>query len=176
MTELVPTLRDFEEKSWIIGDEESTAIYMSCAAWQMQAKEVYAGGFQGLKTKNPLLFLGSPFDPLTPLPSARNTSAAFKGSAVLQHNGYGHCSISQPSLCSAKAVRAYFRDGSLPDPGTVCEPSVPIFRPADETLSTILAPLNHTSKRSPQDEDEDAKLLEAMGHIGRAMSRRVRLV
>jgi hypothetical protein len=101
-------------------------------------------------------------------------TSAFEGSSLVQHDGYGHCSISQPSLCTTKAVRAYFKDGTLPDPGTVRQPSVPIFRPADESLSTIFAPLNGTSKREVEESDEDAQLLEAMGHIGRDMSRRGR--
>lgn len=171
VTDIIPTLQEFKEKSWIIGDSQSTALYISCAAWQMKAKEIYSGGFEGLKTKNPILFVGSPFDPLTPLASAKNMSSAFEGSGLVQHNGYGHSSISQPSLCTAKAVGAYFKDGTLPDPGTVCEPSVPIFRQADESLSTILAPLNGTTKRDIEERAEDVQLLEALGHIGRDMSR-----
>ena len=55
----------------------------------VQAKERYTAGFDNIRTKNPFLFVGSPFDPLTPLASARNVSAGFEGSVVLQHNGYG---------------------------------------------------------------------------------------
>ena len=32
-----------------------------------------------------------------------------------------------PSLCTAKAVRAYFTNGTLPANGTVCETDVPLF-------------------------------------------------
>lgn len=32
-----------------------------------------------------------------------------------------HCSLSGPSLCTAKAVRQYFQTGELPPPGTVCD-------------------------------------------------------
>lgn len=176
LTDLVPTLKEFKEESWVIGDTEPVAIYMACAAWQMKAKEVYSGGFTNLKTKNPLLFVGSPFDPLTPLQSAQNMSTGFEGSALVQHDGYGHCSISQPSLCTAKAVRAYFQDGTLPDPGTICQPSVPIFRAADLTLETILEPLNGTSKRAVKERDDDMQLLEAVEDIGRTMAQRGRLV
>jgi hypothetical protein len=174
VSDLEPALQEFKDESWIIGDSESTAVYMSCAAWRTKAKEIYSGGFDGVKTKNPILFVGSPFDPLTPLPSAKNMSSAFEGSALVQHDGYGHCSVSQPSLCTARAVGAYFKDGTLSEPGTVCKPSVPIFRPADESLSTILAPLNGTSKKDIEEREEDVQLLEAMGHIGRDMSRRGR--
>ena len=120
------------------------------------------------------LFVRRPFDPMTPLPSAKNISAAFEGSGLLQHDGYSHGSVSQPSLCTAKAVRTYFKDGTLPDPGTVCEPSVPIFRPADESLLTILARLNGTSNRAVEEREEDVQLLEAMRHTRQDISRRGR--
>lgn len=171
VTDLVPTLQDFVDKSWIIGDTEATTVYMSCAAWQFKAKEIYSGGFQHLKTKNPVLFVGGPFDPLTAFAGAQNTSGAFEGSGLLQHDGYGHCSISQPSLCTAKAYQAYFKDRTLPDPGTVCKPSVPIFPGPDDFLLDVL---NQTSKRSVEARDEDVKLLEAMHAIGRDLAKRGR--
>jgi hypothetical protein len=135
----------------------------------MQAKERYTGGFEDLKTKNPLLFIGSPFDPITPLPSARNASAGFMGSVVLQHDGYGHTSISQVSLCTARTVLAYFRDGALPGPGTVCKPDVPIFVTAGEiSLRTqmLLGRLNETSEKSVVEKNEVDELLEAMRDMG----------
>lgn len=66
-------------------------------------------------------------------------SKGFKDSVVLTQNSVGvriptfvdsldanpskqHCSISAPSLCSQKYIRDYFIDGTLPPPGTVCEP------------------------------------------------------
>lgn len=36
-------------------------------------------------------------------------------------NAYGHTIPATPSLCSAKYIRAYFQNGTLPDDGTVCE-------------------------------------------------------
>lgn len=32
-----------------------------------------------------------------------------------------HTSLSAPSRCTARAIQAYFQDGTLPVPGTVCE-------------------------------------------------------
>lgn len=34
---------------------------------------------------------------------------------------FQHCSLAASSACTARAIRAYFRDGTLPEPGTVCE-------------------------------------------------------
>ena len=45
----------------------------------------------------------------------------FPGSVALEQASQGHCSISSPSLCTAKYVRSYFQTGKLPANGTVCE-------------------------------------------------------
>lgn len=85
------------------------------------------------------------------LTSARNISAGFTGSVVLQQNSTGvsgispliyssgvltldclnliqHTSISGFSTCTALAIRAYFENGTLPAPGTVCQPDTQIFQ------------------------------------------------
>lgn len=41
--------------------------------------------------------------------------------SLLIQNGYGHCSLAHPSLCTAKKIRAYLLDGKLPEDGTVCD-------------------------------------------------------
>ncbi|CAI4212347.1 unnamed protein product [Parascedosporium putredinis] len=92
----------------------------ACALWPFEAKERYEGDFH-VKTKNPLLFIGNTYDPVTPLASAKNMSAGFEGSVVLQHNGFG------PSNCTIKAIQKYFASGELPEADTVCEPNLPLF-------------------------------------------------
>lgn len=52
-------------------------------------------------------------------------SALFPSSAVLTQKSPGHCSISGFSACTAAAVRAYFRDATLPGPGATCALSPP---------------------------------------------------
>lgn len=80
-----------------------------------------------------------------------------------------HASIAQPSLCTAKTIRSYFVNGTLPEPGTICEPDVKLF--SEETLDEVLAPLANLTKRSFG--TEDAMLLTAVkslgGKFGRAM-------
>lgn len=46
-----------------------------------------------------------------------------------------HCSLAAPSLCTAKAIRAYFRNGTLPEPGTMCDIQSQIF---GEQLNPLL--------------------------------------
>merc|ERR1712000_76788 len=144
---------------------------IQCAPWKMRAKEVYSGSWSNIRTKNPLLIIGNTYDPVTPLVSARNNSAAFEGSIVLQHNGYGHCSIAQPSLCSAKYVQAYFENGTLPAPGTICEVDVPLF--SDETWANAFSPisLNGTSAGMVKRSVEDSALLKAMTGLSRSPAR-----
>ncbi|KAF2165669.1 hypothetical protein M409DRAFT_23959 [Zasmidium cellare ATCC 36951] len=71
-------------------------------------------------TRNPVLFIGNSVDPTTPLVSAWNVSAGFRGSVVLRQDGVGHTSLAQASVCTSNAIAAYFNHGSLPAPGTVC--------------------------------------------------------
>jgi hypothetical protein len=89
LTEILPILDEFLINGDGTGDTEPIGIFMACAQWKVKAKEIYTGGFHNITTKNPVLFVGNTFDPLTPLVSAYNTSAGFDGSVVLQHDGYG---------------------------------------------------------------------------------------
>jgi pimeloyl-ACP methyl ester carboxylesterase len=106
---------------------DSTDIVITCARWLFDAKERYTGNFT-VSTRNPVLLIGNTGDPVTPIASARNASAGYEGSVVLEHNTYGHCThLTQGSLCTARAIRAYFLDGTLPEPNTVCEVDVELF-------------------------------------------------
>jgi hypothetical protein len=75
----------------------------------------------GVETKHPLLILSTTYDPVSPLVSARSANKAFVGSKIVEVKGYGHCSVSSPSICLARHVRDYLSDGKLPDSHTKCE-------------------------------------------------------
>ena len=60
-----------------------------CAQWQFMAQDRYAGGFDGIETAVPVLLVGNTLDPATSIVSAKNMSAAFEGSGLLEINGYG---------------------------------------------------------------------------------------
>jgi hypothetical protein len=55
-----------------------------------------------------------------------------------------HCSLAAPSICTQKYVRDYFIDGTLPEPGTVCEPVSQPFPPAGLKASDEQAILSAT--------------------------------
>jgi pimeloyl-ACP methyl ester carboxylesterase len=71
-------------------------------------------------TANPILFASSLYDGVTSLQSARRMHDAFPGSGLLVTNGEGHTTTDEPSLCSAKTIRRYFRTGRLPDGAVRC--------------------------------------------------------
>ncbi|KAF7547481.1 hypothetical protein G7Z17_g7696 [Cylindrodendrum hubeiense] len=136
----LPTIRARHEASLYVGDT-GDSVAMRCARWKLPAKERYSGDFR-VTTKNPMLIIGNTYDPVTPLDSAKNVSEAFEGSVLLQHDSYGHDSLPQASLCTAKAVRSYFVDGKLPDLNTVCHIDVPLFSGSDgwkEVLEQLAA-------------------------------------
>ncbi|KAK8036914.1 hypothetical protein PG991_001228 [Apiospora marii] len=78
-------------------------------------------------TNFPILFIGNTADNITPLRSSYNNSAAFPGSVVLVQKSYGHASVAAPSTCTARAIRAYFQNGTLPAPGTQCDQDFELF-------------------------------------------------
>ena len=67
---------------------DASDIVVSCARWRFDAKERYEGNFT-VKTRNPIMLIGNTADPVTPIVGARNASAGYEGSVVLQHDSYG---------------------------------------------------------------------------------------
>jgi pimeloyl-ACP methyl ester carboxylesterase len=94
-----------------------------CGQWKMPAKERYSGPFENIKTSNPLLVIGNRFDPVTPITSAKNISAGFEDSYLLEINSFGHTSIvrGSESDCAFDVIKGYLADGSLPKEAKVCE-------------------------------------------------------
>ncbi|OJD30778.1 tap domain-containing protein [Diplodia corticola] len=125
MEETLPAIDEQMRLSRLGGDVFSSTV-MQCARWQMDAKERYLGDFN-VQTRTPILTIGNTYDPVTPFASALNASKSFPGAVALEHHGFGHASIAQASICTVKAVQAYFLNGTLPEPGTVCEVDQPLF-------------------------------------------------
>ncbi|PYI02585.1 proteinase [Aspergillus sclerotiicarbonarius CBS 121057] len=165
MEELLPYIRISEALSKIASDNANGD--MTCAQWnkKMYAKERYTGDFN-VKTANPVLILSNTFDPITPLAAAKNLTATFEGSVLLEQNGYGHTTLSMPSLCTAKAIRAYFNNGTLPANGTICQTDVPLF-----TTLTYEDVWPKNFQRSVGSVD-DTNALKALMSIREKMSRR----
>lgn len=139
-----------------------------CTVWKIPIAETYRGKF-GSETRNPMLIANGIYDPITPLSAARNVSAAFDGSVVLQHNGYGHGVNSHPSLCTGMAIKKFFESGELPEEGTVCEPDVgPFALERDSDIDDLLSgsPVAKRNEEGTYTQD-DVKLLKAMRELGK---------
>jgi pimeloyl-ACP methyl ester carboxylesterase len=131
------------EVSRFTGDT-ATSITAHCAQWPWQAREIYQGDFQ-VKTKNPILLASNTRDAHTPLRSAFNVSSGFEGSAVLEVNSTGHGTIGAPSMCGFLATRAYWQNGTLPKPGSVCDAPHPF---SGYTWNDVLEEIAGQSKNS----------------------------
>ncbi|KAI0489474.1 TAP-like protein-domain-containing protein [Xylaria cf. heliscus] len=114
-------LDDSQSVSRLLGDALAPLV-ATCAQWTLEPRERYIGGFTRVKPRKPLLVIGNTYDSATSIRSARNISETIQGSVLLEHGGFGHTSIQQPSLCTARAIQNFFRDGTLPEPSTLCDP------------------------------------------------------
>ncbi|KAG9250989.1 Alpha/Beta hydrolase protein [Emericellopsis atlantica] len=83
--------------------------------------------YQDVKLETPPLIFTQRYDAVTPVVSAISARDAFPGSRMVTINGYGHCSIALPSLCSARILREYLNKGKLPEDHEECEVDGPIF-------------------------------------------------
>lgn len=89
-------------------------------------------------TAEPILVVSTTWDPVCPLRSAKKARDSFEGARLLEQKSYGHCSLSMPSLCTAKYVRRYFNEGVLPDDGATCGIDTGYFVLESEAESTDL--------------------------------------
>ncbi|KAI1785891.1 alpha/beta-hydrolase [Ganoderma leucocontextum] len=96
--------------------------HLGCTQWPVRPRWRYTGALAARTTSHPLLVVQPRYDPVCPLRDARAARARYGGAGLLVQNSYGHCSLSAPSVCTAKHVRAYMEQGTLPAEGTVCEP------------------------------------------------------
>lgn len=78
----------------------------------------YYPEYPAVKTAEPILVISTTTDPVCPLISAQKAHGSFEGSGFLEQKSIGHCSLSMPSLCTAKHVQRYFYEGIIPDEGS----------------------------------------------------------
>ncbi|CAE6500984.1 unnamed protein product, partial [Rhizoctonia solani] len=146
-----------------------------CATWKIRPGQRYDGPWsveeglkktrydgpwsveEGLKkTRFPILYASLDADPVTPLAAAQKMAKSFgnQSAALLVQEGFGHCTVAHPSICTAKAIREYFLEGKVPASGTVCKPEPGYLFPGNETRSVAGLSL------------EDQKLWEAVKGLG----------
>jgi len=162
-------LEIYNKRSTFGGDQLISILY-ACSTWNVYAKEQFDGKFEGIKTNTPVLFVNSPYDPVTPLISAQNSSSGFVDSAVLQHEGAGHCSTAQPSRCVFQKVASYFETGEIPDVSETCQPDTAAFLPY-EAPETIVSD-NSTSTSASTGRIDDARFNAAVVNIAGLLDKR----
>jgi pimeloyl-ACP methyl ester carboxylesterase len=97
-------------------------------------------GFQQTNTSNPILFVATTGDPITPLSSAFKMSAYFEGSRVLTQDTPGHSFLGMATKCTVGHVQAYLANGTMPEVGTICETDVKTKEIATQLFTLPEAP------------------------------------
>ncbi|MFD5416239.1 alpha/beta hydrolase [Streptomyces nojiriensis] len=93
-----------------------------CATWPARAANRYDGPWNK-PTPNPVLVIGTTYDPSTPHSDAQAMAEELADARLLTNNGYGHTALfNNNSTCINTYESRYFVDGTLPPPGTTCQP------------------------------------------------------
>ena len=94
-------------------------LHAACAAWPTRSADRYTGPWNAA-TANPILLIGTRFDPATPLANAKLAERRLGNAVLLTHDGYGHVSQADPSTCVMQALGRYFTGLTTPARGTIC--------------------------------------------------------
>lgn len=108
-------------------------LWAPCAAWTVPAVNRYTGPWNAA-TPNPVLVIGTRFDPRTSYESSVVVARTLGNAVLLTHDGYGHTSDEDPSACIQRRVSAYLTGLATPPPRTICAsdhlPFSPDFGPS----------------------------------------------
>jgi len=130
----------FVETSKYMGEYWAAITEIQCHKLEIRAPEsqVFDGYPGANQTSNPLLFVSTTIDPVTPLYAAEKMVKRFGGAGLLVQDSVGHSSISSPSECTRGYVRRYFETAELPEEGTHCAPDRVPFRDGSVAESGML--------------------------------------
>ncbi|TXS17413.1 MULTISPECIES: alpha/beta hydrolase [unclassified Streptomyces] len=96
-----------------------------CTAWPT-SPDRYTGPWDR-RTANPVLVVGTTYDPSTAYPNSRAMVEELADARLLTNEGYGHTALLNPSGCVQEHESRYFVDGVLPPAGTTCRQDTPPF-------------------------------------------------
>ncbi|ORY25454.1 hypothetical protein BCR39DRAFT_544153 [Naematelia encephala] len=128
-----------------------------CGVWPVSKREKKS--FRGPwnhTLANEIIIIGITADPVSPQSETRKLHSVLEGqSRLIWQHGFGHCSPSQASICTAQRVRDFFTDGKLPPRESTCEVSDPSpWESVTKGASNVIAG------------GLEAELLEAMSILG----------
>jgi pimeloyl-ACP methyl ester carboxylesterase len=112
-------IRRLARVSYSNGPIQGWWLWAPCAAWKIPAANRYAGPWTAA-TPNPVLVIGTRYDPRTSYQSSVVAARALGNAVLLTHDGYGHTSDEDPSACIQRRVAAYLTGLATPPPATVC--------------------------------------------------------
>lgn len=117
-----------KRESLLQGRVQGWWLWAPCAAWPTRGQDAYRGPWSA-STENPILLIGTRYDPNTAYRNAVRAQRLLGNAVLLTHEGYGHLSFQDPSACVERARVAYLVDLTTPPPGTVCMPDQVPFGP-----------------------------------------------
>jgi pimeloyl-ACP methyl ester carboxylesterase len=123
-----PVIARLTRASQVGGPFVGWSNWAPCASWPARATERYSGPWNR-STKNPILVIGTTFDPATPYTNARQVARLLGNAILLTHDGYGHTSEADPSQCVVHATSAYLAELITPPKGTICRSDRQPFDP-----------------------------------------------
>lgn len=113
-------IRRLEGVSWMQGAVQGWWEWAPCASWPARDPDRYGGPWDA-KTSNPVLVIGTRYDPNTGYANAKRVAGLLGNAVLLTHDGYGHLSFKDPSACVERAESAYLVHLKAPPRGTVCQ-------------------------------------------------------
>jgi pimeloyl-ACP methyl ester carboxylesterase len=116
------------DASFISGPVNGWLLWAPCASWMTRSANRYTGPWNA-QTKEPILVIGTRFDPNTAYAGAVAAAARLGNAVLLTHDGYGHTSDADPSSCVDRAIATYLVDLVVPPKGTVCRSNLLPFDP-----------------------------------------------
>jgi pimeloyl-ACP methyl ester carboxylesterase len=113
---------------------------MPCHYWNKDLTWKRYTGSWNHTFANPLLVVGTRFDPVTPWYEARDTTELLNqghqkpNAILLTHDGHGHCSVNQISSCTAKYIREFLVHDIIPPSNAYCATDNPVFSDKSHAL------------------------------------------
>ncbi|MBV8281155.1 MAG: alpha/beta fold hydrolase [Candidatus Eremiobacteraeota bacterium] len=124
------TIGRLSAESSISGPVNGWLLWAPCASWLVRSADRYTGPWNAF-TKNPILVIGTRFDPNTAYANAVRAASRLRNAVLLTHDGYGHTSDADPSACVERATSAYLVNLVTPPAGTRCPSNRLPFSPPD---------------------------------------------
>jgi pimeloyl-ACP methyl ester carboxylesterase len=126
-----------------------TMISSTCAVWPGEDADRYIGPFDK-RTRNPVLVVGTRYDPATRYEGAEIVADLLHNSALLTVEGWGHTSLFL-SACADQAVADYLLTGVPPADGTVCTQDIAPF-PQSMVSARSIGPDRAEMRQAAMDE------------------------